>query len=536
MDIFVPLRYGLSDLDEIKESHAKRKFILFDELINLFVLINDDPSGSESLIRIDKFVVYINDNKLTSVEFDNCFTSIDQSKGLYKLNENFVENVLFRSSVVMNNGHNNIISFKFYCSGDPAINASGSISKHEDNEIYLESFNEVISWNSSNHRNSTRDVTSSNSTGLANKNKNNENKSGKRFIFKYPIYTSLNMRIRNTNIKDTDNIVLISLDFQNSKQLTQLVDTFYKNLSVSGDSTEDNFHLEFNEISLFMINNHNSDDYTFSKTDFHTTQGSYSKFKDILNTEISPVESLQFPLIIHDKDSYSIIYKLPFFPEDIKNDKIRCKVKVNLQYSLCLKDEENSKFSINTSWQTDLTMKKQPLSNSNLIVNNTSNSSLINVSTPRLNGGRFFMNTTPMLVNNKMNNIKFKFLKNNIVVEKGQRFDTSLQIINSSQYPLDLVVYYNNNSNVTNTKQDLFKTTSASIISKARLNRNTEGIILLSNDYKIPLILPNETYLVTLEFMPILSGFYNNLQGLKILDLESNELIDVGNSISILVQ
>jgi hypothetical protein len=63
-----------------------------------------------------------------------------------------------------------------------------------------------------------------------------------------------------------------------------------------------------------------------------------------------------------------------------------------------------------------------------------------------------------------------------------------------------------------------------------------EGIILLSNDYKIPVVPPRETYFADLRFIGIMSGYYGTLSGLKVLDLNTNELIEVGNGASVLIQ
>lgn len=462
MDIVIPL-CG----DSLETGDARRPFIVFDEAIELYVVV-------QPAFAVQAFTVYINDNQLVSLAFDDCFHRHGDAN-TYVLNSDIFRDYLFRSSIVMNNGHNNSILFKFAYHNTTIATPSPPSHGKNDSDEYLEPFQQVCSWNA--HADPALALSSLPTSAPVDL---------LQFQREYPIYSLLNMRLRNTNLKS--NVVLTSLDFQNSKQLAQLIDKYFP--------ANSDYLLTFTTIELYLLDKNN-----------------YSNE----HSAISPIEPLQLPLTITGTDSYSLIFKLPFVTRTNK-----LKFKVILEYSLLIHQQ---RFSINTSWETDMTQKK-PLntsssatsSSTNLL--NTSNLQL-NMPTPRLYGGNIsrFINNT--IINNKLNDVILKFMENDVVVQKGKEFQMVLQIINNSHLPLDLVVYNNNIL-----QQDPATTSTTG---------QQDGIILLSNDYKIPIILPLETYFVNISFVPILNGFYQNLQGLKLLDLESNELIELGNSISILV-
>ena len=189
--------------------------------------------------------------------------------------------------------------------------------------------------------------------------------------------------------------------------------------------------------------------------------------------------------------------------------------------------------------------------------NNVNFGGLNNLRFGGISSSRFSLGaaSTTSLVNSKLSNVKFKFINNNIKVVKGEKFTMRLQIINSSSSPLDLVVYYNNTinptSSVTNPRNNSginnygmnnggVTIPPLSLETQYQLHKKhskiAEGIILLSNDYKIPVVPPRETYFVDLRFIGIMSGYYGTLSGLKVLDLNTNELIEVGNGASVLIQ
>ena len=69
-----------------------------------------------------------------------------------------------------------------------------------------------------------------------------------------------------------------------------------------------------------------------------------------------------------------------------------------------------------------------------------------------------------------------------------------------------------------------------------RQRQMTEGLILLSNDYKVPIINPHESYFVDLSFVAIRAGYYSTLNTLKLIDLKTQECIEIGRAVSVLVK
>ncbi|CCE65135.1 hypothetical protein TPHA_0J03160 [Tetrapisispora phaffii CBS 4417] len=493
MEVFLPISGDstvgpdLRSFDEIVASHNERKFIVFDEYLDFYLRVKNEN------VRVKGFVVHINDNKLISLDFDECFLKLDgvNNQGLYKLNNNFFKTYLFKSSIVMNNGHNNKIIFKFSYSSEPKKQPS-----NDENEMpqYLQSFQEV-------------NLLDELSAAQATTKECNVFTKGKEFSVDYPIYSPLNMRLRNITIYENNkdriinngvmtsymnNFILTSLDLQVSQQLKLLIEKYF-------DRTEE-YGLVFNTIRLSI-----SDDDNFDE--------------DLVIKPIDDSDTITLPISVLNNDSYSIIYKLPELFVNSTGKK-NIKVKVNIDYNLKINNKLKI-FDIRTTWGSDISLKPNAYSasatatsnihsNSSMNLNGLSNSSSqMNIQTPRLASGRF-INYNSI---NKLNNISFKFLENKIIKKKGEEFKVILQIINNSQFPLNAVVYYNNpTKNVKN------------------------NVILLSNDFKVPIIQPNETYFVNLKFIGISEQFVQYLNGLKLLDLQTNEIIEIGNSLSILIQ
>ncbi|CCD24524.1 Trs65p NDAI_0D02100 [Naumovozyma dairenensis CBS 421] len=560
MELNIPLDGSIpsANSEAIKTSHSLRKFIIFDENLKVVLRLRKKANVDLSNIVIDSLTVKINGTRVWHSIGDEVFDLIlpesTDDELIWEMKSNISTDHMFRSSVVMNNGSsNNIIvvvkySYKQAAYSENNISQEKNIATENEEELengILESFEPTYSWHQSKKSNmkniqeepakgTEKLAITGGGKGLVTRNEVVQ--------LQYPIFSLLNMRLRNASIKSQSSI-LSSLDFQTSNMSMQLADIYFKNQS--------EFELFFKDVIFELID-----------------QNGQIKLDHISNFEI-PFKATLY-------DSFSICYKLPLIPRSPSSNNTTLpningsstsgffsssassmllpsthRVRVTLIYELNL-PHERTKIPIMTKWETDVTLKKQPTVPNNSMLTNTQKR-FYGVAT---SSSRFSIQSTTSLVNNKVNNVKFKFINNNLKVLKGEKFTLRLQIINSSSTALNLVVYYNNTvsnnpSTMTTTSAGNMKGTNnferfptpgiklslEKQIEMRRLNtQSSQGIILLSNDYNIPVIGPQESYFVDLRLIGIMSGYYSNLSGLKILDLNSNEVIEVGMGASVLVQ
>lgn len=446
MECFIPLHGDLdgSDIEQLRQSHTSRKFIIFDEQLNLWLHFKDDAQ-THKRFELQNMIISINEAQVTSTnDIGDFFTQVDEN--LWKLKDSYCSKALFKSNVVMNNGYNNQIKFLFkYKSVDadphnqdlsPVSNGSIAMEKERGEEI-LSSFEPVYSWSSmASKSTSISRIHKQNNTKTAHPDasRNSETLQAKQDTFslklQYPIYSLLNMRLRNTSLK-SEHCILSSLDFQTSKASEQLTKRF-----IYPQEHNSLLKLNFHEISYKLIDG--------------TSQ-----------IKLDPICPLKVPFTAFSYDSISATFKLVLLPKLTQPHRVRITLVYELELSCGLK------LPVRTSWETEVTLKRSiPISsassqysstnniiNHNTYLNGTNNVNSGNLmSTLRLGGissSRFSLGaaSTTSLVNNKLNNVKFKFVNNNIKVIKGENFTMRLQIINSSPSPLDLVVYYNNTIN-----------------------------------------------------------------------------------------
>ncbi|CAI4456850.1 CIH_collapsed_G0018750.mRNA.1.CDS.1 [Saccharomyces cerevisiae] len=560
MECFVPLRCDLdgSNIEQLRQSHLSRKFIIFDEQLNLWLWFQGNSQENKRFV-LQNMIILINEAQVTRTStIDDYFTQVENNENLWRLKNDCCSKILFKSNVVMNNGYNNQIKFVFeYKSVDANFNNQDSLQdpqarytldKYSSEEI-LPSFEPVYSWsstatksskNTNNHLEKNSRATHRVSSKNSEVHEADVSRNPNTFTLKlqYPIFSLLNMRLRNISLK-SEHCILSSLDFQTSKASEQLTKKF-----IYPQEHNSFLKLNFQEISYKLIDG--------------TSQ-----------IELDPICPLKVPLTAFSYDSISATFKLVLLPKSTQPHR----VKITLAYELEL--HPNLKLPVRTSWETEVTLKRSmPISSTSSQYssnnNNTNHSASFNGAANNVNSGglanlrlggvsssRFSLGaaSTTSLVNSKLSNVKFKFINSNIKVIKGEKFTMRLQIINSSSSPLDLVVYYNNTINPIPSANNVRNSNG---INNCGMNNGTipnspltlenqyqlhnkyrkiaEGIILLSNDYKIPVVPPRETYFADLRFIGIMSGYYGTLSGLKVLDLNTNELIEVGNGASVLIQ
>lgn len=304
------------------------------------------------------------------------------------------------------------------------------------------------------------------------------------------------MRLRNSMLKNR-HCIISSLDFQTSKASIQFSERYLPSSRPDGIRPE--LRLDFQELRYELVDR-------------------------TARCPLDPITPFPVPFQAVAHDSYSISYQLPLVPDHNLSPH---RVKITLKYVMPL---GNHRLPITTTWETDVTLKKPA------ITNTPQPSSSLPTSRMYTLGSRInLLGSTTSFTNNKLNNVKFKFLDKNVNAYKGAQFTMTLQIVNSSTQPLDLVIYYNNRNPPPHPQISVPLSLDKQYQMYKRYRRTTEGVILLSNDYKVPLVGPHETYFVRLNFVGIISGYYSTLPGLKIVDLQRNELIEVGLGASIYI-
>ncbi|AGO11987.1 AaceriAGR310Cp [[Ashbya] aceris (nom. inval.)] len=297
----------------------------------------------------------------------------------------------------------------------------------------------------------------------------------------YPIYSLLNVRLRNFTLP-TKSIVLSSLDFQASKSFCELV----RNPQIIISSIK------------------------------------YELVDGVSAVSMAPMCPTTFPLVMSQYDSFSIIYRL------VENKQRSQRIRITIEYQLT---SGAHVYPVVTSWDTEVSSRKsgagtsvyQPPSQPNTTYTTPYAASVPffgNSLTPNAN---HFESTVSLhqQIQPKFNaNVSFTFFEPAVVVSVGRKFTLRLLVSNSSQYALNLVVYYSS--------------MRAQEIHDLRRRRQYDGIVLLSNDYKVPIIYPGETYELELHCIAFIPGYYHRLRGLKVVDLDTKAVQEIGHSISIL--
>ena len=565
MDCYIPLDSTIpaGDTAALSESHGKRQFVVFDEQLQIVL-----AATSGAPLHLQQFKVWIND----SVMLDDdgaLFEGVPGAPGRWAIRPHVCADRLFRSTVVMNNGLQNTIRFQFKYSevkGSEDVQEDTEEPALDDSDEYLPSFEPIYYWSDETAGGPRKppSISEADETGTLHKERIpmqredsvritplNDSQAQSpldsakaspvhTLTVEFPIFSLLNMRLRNTALTKQQHIVS-SLDFQTSKAATQL------STKLNGsDSNGHPLEIQFDEVRYELLDRNS-----------HIT--------------LAPMVPLAIPFTAHTHDSFCICYRLPLLDPSAPNTSPH-RVRIKLRYRVRLPREGDItvpciELPVLTSWETDVTVKR-PASNTLSRVASTSV-----LSTPKLfsaskrltsaatasalllgsgsvygSNSNFLQGSAHSVVASKLDDVKFRFLNHKVRVRKGEKFHMRLQIVNSSQSVLDLVVYYNNNKNTSLAMGGASATLPSAPGSLASLpptkqyqiyrkyTKVTEGIILLSNDYKVPLIQPKETYFVDLSFIAIISGYFATLSALKVLDLQTNEVIEVGLGASILVE
>ncbi|GAV48274.1 hypothetical protein ZYGR_0I05710 [Zygosaccharomyces rouxii] len=485
-----------STFEKVRHSHELRRFVIFDEELTVHLR----PNNAQTQIR--NFMVWINDAKVLQLQGLAPFQkTVDQDEQTRWILRSEVRDSVFRSSVVMNNGYNNQIKFTVeYMEGniEGSSNEATPMNNGGDaDDDFIPSFETVSPLVS---ESSTPVIGSPVRSRTVTNDGADEIKS---VSLQFPIYSLLNMRLRNSLLKNS-HCIISSLDFQTSKASLQFTEQYLRNKNhqegQDPSSSNDELTLEFHQVSYELVDKSN-------------------------RCPLNPIRPFPVPFQCVAHDSYNVSYQLPLVPDGGNSPH---RVKITLKYDLSLSE---GKVPISTTWETDVTLKKPLVSTPNPTSTSLPASRMYALGS-RMN----LVGSTTSFTNNKLNNVKFKFLDKNITTYRGDQFTMTLQIVNSSLQPLDLVIYYNNKNPPPLPPASAPLSLERQYQMHKRYHRTMEGVILLSNDYKVPIIGPQETYFVQLNFVGIMSGYYSTLPGLKIVDLQKNELIEVGLGASILIK
>ncbi|AMD22164.1 HGL176Wp [Eremothecium sinecaudum] len=309
----------------------------------------------------------------------------------------------------------------------------------------------------------------------------NENVLKEEFV-SLPIHTLLTMRLRNLTLSSR-NTILSSLDFQASMAICEFIPD--------------------PEMMISSIR--------------------YELVDDISSVVVYPMWEIEFPLTVTKFDSHSINYQLP------ENKNRPHRVRITVEYQL---KREHQMHPIVTVWDTEVSLRKtiQTLRETSLALPSQPSTGY---TTPYIGstasfagpgGFQRYSSSASCLHQSGLklgSGVTFKIRDLKEPVPCGREFPLILQIDNASTFSLNLVIYYS--SVRAQQSQDI------------RLKMNYEGIILLSNDYKVPPIAPGETYEVELNCIGIIPGYYHNLRGLKVVNLDTNEVIHIGRNVSITI-
>ncbi|SCU97177.1 LANO_0E15368g1_1 [Lachancea nothofagi CBS 11611] len=462
MKILIPLDKTLAgDAQKLLESHLDRKFVVFDEDLRIFFQLEQHDFLESIQIYINEACVYKCDKS------EDCIDK--HESGLLELRKSVLRDYIFRSNIVMNNGHKNTWQIKAVTTlrKPPEWGQENGNDVAEDEELYLPSFEPlgaVLSSKTSLEKPEQPEIST--------------------VEVKYPIHTLLNVRLRNVAVP-AKRCIYSSLDLQTAQSCHNLISEY--KLS--------NFKISIDEIDYRLIRNYSS-------------------------APVHPVRPISAALELGLWDSYSVNYQLP----QTKNLESH-RVVVSLRYTV---HAAPYAFVIKTNWETDVTLRKQ-----NTMMGLPSQPTSVLSTTPMLTPSmKFASSMTSLVTPSKLNNVKFEFLVSQLTCQKGVKFSLPLQIVNHSQAPLDIVVYCTNSALE---PQGQFPVEKEYMLHK-RWMKNTEAIILLSNDHRLPTIPVSETFCADLEFFAILSGYYQGIPGLRILDLNSQEITNIGAGVKILIE
>ena len=104
MECFVPLHSDLdgSNVEYLRRSHLFRKFIIFDEQLNLWLRFQDDSKNNKRF-ELSNMTVSINEAQVTKTNtIEDFFTQVGNDGNLWRLKEDCCSKFLFKSNVVMN--------------------------------------------------------------------------------------------------------------------------------------------------------------------------------------------------------------------------------------------------------------------------------------------------------------------------------------------------------------------------------------------------------------------------------------------------
>lgn len=265
----------------------------------------------------------------------------------------------------------------------------------------------------------------------------------------YPVYSLMNIRLRNVATRSSRkkralNNVISSLDIQLSRKFEELFP--------------------------------GEDEVLVESLKYELCEGQSS-------LQLEPMETMvSFPLKLKVNAGYALNYSLK---ENIRS------VKITITYMI------NSSFTIYTSWETEVFLRKPTPSRS--VVSS-------NLSTPT------FLPPPTTHLPRVLALTQFSFLESSITVRKGVTFKIHLQIENTTPRILNLVVYHRPKTSLAQT------------------------IILLTNDLKIPLLQPGETFQCQLELLATATGYHHTVRGIKMVDLDASDVVELGLSLCILVR
>ncbi|SCU82600.1 LAME_0C01992g1_1 [Lachancea meyersii CBS 8951] len=460
MNLLLPLdKRAVDDIQKLRESHLERKFVVFDEDLRIFFQL--DPN-----VVIETIQVYINEACVYSSAGPG--ESLEKHEnGLQELRTSVIDDYIFQSNMVMNNGHKNQLLIK----ADYAIQES-----HEDAEtqtVYSLVGSEPL-------------LPSFEPLGTVWPTNSVDEKPSKSELHTveivYPIHTLLNVRLRNVTLP-AKQCIFSSLDLQTSKSCQSVMSQY--NLQ--------EFKIVMKEIDYRLLHNYSS-------------------------ASVKPLFCVEPDLMLEMWDSYSINYALPQ-TKGLKSHRVR----VSLRYEVL---GPSFQFLIQTAWETDVTLRRQ-----NGTLNLASQPTSV-MSTPMHTPSMKFAGSMSSLVaTDKLDGVSFQFLAQKPRFELGAKFSLPLQIINHSQTPLDLVVYC---ANTAIEPQGQFPVEKEYMLHK-RWMKNTQSIVLLSNDRRLPTVPPSETLCVELDFFAILRGYFHGIPGLRVLDLVSQEVRSIGSGVKILI-
>lgn len=501
LKIYLPVSRS-TVVSEIVSSAQQREFVIFDEQLSLYLVLEGGFHVDELEIR--SLVIWINEAEMLHLQDCNdSFEVVKSGSGrlVLKLNSQICSDKLFRSTVVMNNGLDNIIKFAVTY----LVKKEGTTKKLSkthppekvpnfeidfDNEV-LNSFEPIYQWN-----NNTTDLTKEEPIELSSE---PTDVNLETVTIKYPIFSLINMRLKNINLTNKY-CIISSLDFQCSKSILQLIK-----------------HYNLKNVTL-----------NFKKIEYKIVDKRKSKLS------IDPISAINTnEIILHPHDSFALIYKLP------TTNQIQYRVEIILQYIVNFNND--SEIPVWTQWETDINLK-----DNNTKLNTTNTNKKMQIYNKSINSiSRVSTNTTTNNNNNNSNNnnkftnsigsliqksnIKLKILTNNLMVQRGTKFNVRLQITNLGTSLINMVIYYNNEMNINHAPKhfNLNKKVSWFLQYEKILN----GIILLTNDYKLPIINCNDTVFVDLKFVSIKAGYYP--LALKLLDLQTNEQYELNTMVNV---